>query len=342
MCPTDSFVMLSKETLPLLRDGKNLLAFSGGVDSTALFFMLLREKIPFDIAIVNYQTREQSSEEVAYAKTLADKFGKECFLLTTRLSEENFEARARHARYGFFETVIKEHGYTSLLTAHQLDDRLEWLLMQLSKGAGLYELLGMQSIEQRDGYRLVRPLLEASKAELKTFLHDNSILYFEDESNADEKYKRNLFRHNIATPLLEKYSSGIKKSFGYLSEDLDEWLEQEIAVTTIRELHTFKRPLSRRSALIKIDRILKEHGFLMRQGDKEALKREDEHVVGRRFLVSFHREYCFVAPYTAGSMPKKFKEQCRLLGVPKKLRPYLFKNEEAFEAVAALLKSSQT
>ena len=60
--------MLSKETLPFLKDGKNLLAFSGGVDSTALFFLLLREKIPFDIAIVNYQTREQSSEEVAYAK----------------------------------------------------------------------------------------------------------------------------------------------------------------------------------------------------------------------------------------------------------------------------------
>lgn len=342
MCPTDSFGMLSKEFLSLLREGKNLLAFSGGVDSTALFFLLLREKIPFDIAIVNYQTREQSSEEVASARTLADKFGKECFVLTTRLSEQNFEAKARHARYSFFETVIKEHGYTALLTAHQLDDRLEWFLMQLSKGSGLYELLGMQSIEQREGYRLVRPLLETSKTQLKTFLSDNSIPCFEDESNTDEKYKRNFFRHNIAAPLLEKYSSGIKKSFGYLNEDLDEWLEQEIAVTTIRELHTFKRPTSRRSAVIKIDRVLKEHGFLMRQGDKEILKRKDEHIVGRRFLVTFHTDYCFIAPYTTRDMPKKFKEQCRLLGVPKKLRPYLSENEEVFEAVAALLKINQT
>ncbi|WP_345975205.1 tRNA lysidine(34) synthetase TilS [Sulfurimonas sp. HSL3-7] len=330
--------MLSKEPLSLLRDGKNLLAFSGGVDSTALFFLLLRENIPFDIAIVNYQTREQSSEETAYAQTLADKFGKECFILTTRLSEQNFEANARHARYDFFETVIKEHGSTNLLTAHQLDDRLEWLLMQLSKGAGLYELLGMQSIEQRDGYKLVRPLLETSKAELKTFLRDNSIPYFEDESNRDEKYKRNFFRHNIAAPLLEKYGSGIKKSFAYLNEDLDERLEQNIEVTTIRELHMFRRPASRRSAVIKIDRILKEHGFLMRQGDKESLKSEDEHVVGRRFVVSFHTDYCFIAPYTTRGMSKRFKEQCRLLGVPKKLRPYLFENEEMFEAVAALLK----
>ncbi len=330
--------MLSKEALPLLRDGKSLLAFSGGVDSSALFFLLLREKIPFDIAIVNYQTREQSFEEVAYARTLADKFEKECFVLTTRLSEQNFEAKARHARYDFFETVIREHGYSTLLTAHQLDDRLEWLLMQLSKGAGLYELLGMQAVEKRDGYRLVRLLLETSKAELKTFLDENGIRYFEDESNRDEGYKRNFFRHNIAAPLLEKYGSGIKKSLGYLNEDLNEWLEQNIEVTTIKELHVFKRPTSRRSAVIKIDRILKELGFLMRQGDKEALKTEDEHVVGRRFLVSFHTDYCFIAPYRAHDMPKAFKEQCRLLGVPKKLRPYLFENKEVFEAVAALLR----
>ncbi|MCJ7764636.1 MAG: tRNA lysidine(34) synthetase TilS, partial [Thiovulaceae bacterium] len=231
---------------------------------------------------------------------------------------------------------IREHGYRNLLTAHQLDDRLEWLLMQLSKGAGLYELLGMQSIEARDEYLLIRPLLETPKAVLKTFLDENSIRYFEDESNRDEKYKRNFFRHNVAAPLLERYGSGIKKSFAYLNEDLDE-LFQKIEVERVKELHCFKRPSSRRSALITIDRILKEQGFLMRQGDKEALKREDEHVVGRRFAVSFHPEYCFVAPYISSDMPKTFKEQCRLLGVPKKQRPYLFDNEEAFEVVFSLL-----
>lgn len=329
--------MLSKETLPLLREGRNLLAFSGGTDSSALFFLLLQEKIPFDIAIVDYQSREQSREEVAYAQALAKGYAKECFVLETRLSEQNFEAAARHVRYDFFERLVKESGYTNLLTAHQLDDRLEWLLMQLSKGAGLYELLGMQSIEQRESYRLVRPLLETPKTVLKAFLDENGIRYFEDESNRDEKYKRNFFRHNVAAPLLERYSSGIRKSFSYLNEDLNELFAQTAKVETVRGLRYFIRPPSRRSALITIDRILKERGFLMRQGDKAALKREDEHVVGRRFAVSFHPEYCFVSPYTTSDMPKKFKEQCRLLGVPKRQRPYLFENEEAFEAVSSLL-----
>ena len=52
---------------------KNLLAFSGGIDSTALFFMLLEQNIDFDMAIVDYGIRAQSKDEVAYAKELAHK-----------------------------------------------------------------------------------------------------------------------------------------------------------------------------------------------------------------------------------------------------------------------------
>ncbi|MDD3835568.1 MAG: ATP-binding protein, partial [Sulfurimonas sp.] len=52
--------MLEHSTLYQLRGKKNLLAFSGGVDSSALFFLLLGENIEFDIAIVNYKQRAQS------------------------------------------------------------------------------------------------------------------------------------------------------------------------------------------------------------------------------------------------------------------------------------------
>lgn len=334
--------MLSTVTKPLLQNGKNLLAFSSGVDSTALFFLLHENHITFDLAIVNYRMRAQAAEEVAYARALAKKFDKECFVMEVELGGQNFEAEARTVRYDFFETLINQHGYTNLITAHQLDDRLEWLLMQLSKGAGLYELLGAQTIEARENYRLVRPLLETTKSELLNYLNDHSIHYFEDDSNSDEKYKRNFFRHNLATPLLERYAKGIKKSFAYLNEDLRELLEQNLDVGHVAQLHYFKTPPSRRSAIIVIDRILKENGFLMRQGDKEALKNTDEHVVGRQYIVSFHPHYTFLAPYHSVEMPKVFKEKCRLLRIPRKLRSYLFTNEEAFDVVVALLNNSRT
>ena len=46
-----------------LKNKKNLLAFSAGVDSSALFFLLLEHGIKFDIALVNYGTRETSDKE---------------------------------------------------------------------------------------------------------------------------------------------------------------------------------------------------------------------------------------------------------------------------------------
>ncbi len=330
--------MLNKKSLSSLKEGKNLLAFSGGVDSSALFFLLQRQNILFDIAIVNYQMREQAAEEIAYAQSLAKSYDKECYLLEVTLEKANFEAQARKVRYDFFETLVQQYHYDHLITAHQLDDRLEWLLMQLSKGAGLHELLGMQTIEKRPNYLMVRPLVETTKATLLTYLQTEEIPYFLDQSNQDTHYKRNFFRRHIAAPLLEDYAQGIKNSFNFLQEDLEALRGQQPVLQQTNQLYYFKQAHSRRSSLILIDKILKANGFLMRQGDKEALKSSDEHVVGRRFVVTFSNFHIFIAPYVEHTMTKAFREQCRLLKIPQKLRPYLCQDSEAFEAVVTLLK----
>ncbi|MEA2028532.1 MAG: ATP-binding protein, partial [Campylobacterota bacterium] len=101
---------LDKKVLPFLEQ-KNLLAFSAGVDSTALFFLLLHHNIDFDIALVNYGTRESSEQEEAYAKELAQKYHKKCYTTQAPHIEQNFEKEARDFRYDFFEKLIKEHGY---------------------------------------------------------------------------------------------------------------------------------------------------------------------------------------------------------------------------------------
>ena len=87
----------------VVKNQKNLLAFSAGVDSTALFFLLLEQNIPFNIAIVNYNIRNQSKEEVFYAKELAKKYNKEIFIFDTKIeNNSNFEKQARDIRYSFF------------------------------------------------------------------------------------------------------------------------------------------------------------------------------------------------------------------------------------------------
>lgn len=329
--------MLNSKAVELLQHQRNLLAFSGGSDSTALFFLLLDAGISFDIALVNYHTRATSDDEAAYALDLATRYGLHCHLYNAPAIDANFEHEARTLRYDFFLSLIRQEGYDHLITAHHLNDRLEWLLMRLCKGAGLVEMAGMKSIEVHETYTLVRPLLQTPKQELIHYLQEHQHQWFEDESNADLNHTRNYFRHHYAQTMIKEFSQGIQKSFTYLDEDVQS-LEGSVTVNRVEALSYFLTPDSRRTLLVSVDRTLKQQGFLMRQGDKETLKQSDTVVVGRRYVVAVGAVYTFIAPYTTTpSLEKAFKERCRQLRIEPKLRPYLFQNPQVFDAVALLL-----
>lgn len=325
--------MLKQQDTELLKTSKNLLAFSGGADSTALFFLLLQNGIPFDLAIVDYGIRDQSKEEVSYAQELCLSYEKNCFVYTAEYIEKNFEAVARKIRYDFFEELIYENSYTTLLTAHHLGDRLEWFLMQLSKGAGCAELNSMKKITQREGYIIMRPLLHLDKSELVTYLEANRKKWFEDETNQDTDIKRNEFRHYHVTPLLKKYKEGIVKSFEYMDSDLEELLDA-VEHLHVKELYYFRRAKNIKSDIYHIDKVLKQLGIMISSKVREELKVLDEVVISRKYVVAKTVEYIVIAPYLLHvSMEKEFKERCRVLKIPPKLRPYLYVNQDILDAI---------
>ncbi|MBS9778907.1 MAG: tRNA lysidine(34) synthetase TilS [Campylobacteraceae bacterium] len=312
---------MSDEFVTLLKNKKNLLGFSAGVDSSALFFLLLQEQIPFDVACVNYQTRPNSSKEALHVENLAKKCGKISYIHTCKLGKSNFEKKARDERYEFFEQIINENGYENLLLAHQLDDRFEWFMMQFCKGAGISELSGFEKIEKRKNYNIIRPLWQNSKEELKAFLDENSHPYFIDESNFDTKYKRNFFRKNVSSPLLEKYKNGISKSLHFISEDAKILNGEFFCIQ--KELFVYKL----QNELINIrliDKAVKRLGFVMSESSRvEALKQNAvlSHSVG----VGRNEKYGFIAPFLTCKMDKAFKERCRKAKIPLHVRAYMYK-----------------
>ncbi|WP_345986088.1 tRNA lysidine(34) synthetase TilS [Sulfurimonas sp. HSL-1656] len=316
-----------------------MLAFSAGIDSTALFYLLLHEKVPFDIAHVNYHTREQSDAEADHARALAAQYGKQCHVHDSGEISENFEAEARRIRYGFFDTLMEAHGYDVLLTAHQLDDRLEWLLMQLCKGAGLPELLGMAPVTDREGYRLVRPLLDTGKNDLRAWLDAHGYRYFEDASNRDPRHTRNRFRTQHAAPLLEQFQSGIRNSFAFLSRDAAALAPLPEAVID-SDFLMLTGSLERAALMRTVDRWLKRQGYLLRQGEKERILAEDNLVLGRRYALSITPRCAIVTPIAEGSMPKSFRESCRVLGIGAAVRPYLYAHPDHFTAVREKLAAA--
>jgi len=307
-----------------LKNKKNLLAFSAGIDSSALFFLLLENNIKFDIAIVDYGVREQSKEEVTHAKAMAEKYNLTCYTIQAPKFTTHFEKNAREFRYTFFETLIKKYNYDTLLTAHQLNDQLEWLLMRFTKGAGISELIGLEPVSKRKNYTLVRPLLEYSKDELLSFLENHDYPYFIDQSNSDKKYERNRFRKQFSDPLMAEYKKGIKRSFDYLRKDKKS-LEKEFEVVySEKELSVIK--LHKISAKVKAsDLALKELGYLLSSSQRQEIEKEESLVIGGEWAVELKDDLLYIAPYHTTDMPKQFKEQCRIAQIPTKIRPYIFK-----------------
>jgi tRNA(Ile)-lysidine synthase len=335
---------LHQASLLLLRQSKNLLAFSAGVDSSALFFLLLEADIPFDLAIVDYQLRPQSAQEIIYAKELGSRYNKTVHTKTAWAGDVNFEATARKIRYDFFNDLCQTHGYTTIVTAHQLNDRLEWFLMQLTKGAGLPEMLGMDFIAQEAGYTLVRPMLELDRDTIIDYLHRNKIRYFTDESNRTFDHTRNFFRHTFAQPLLKIHRSGIQKSFDYLRKDADTLCAPALYRKISRLI--MLRSRGDLSDIREIDYHLKRIGYLLSSAQKQEIERTRDCVIGGKIVVTFRDGLIYIAPHVVRSMSKKDKEAFRSAKIPPKIRPYLDEEKISLHAVMemrnAILNSART
>jgi len=315
--------MLSAPVLRKLKSGRNLLAFSHGVDSTALFYLLDEAGVKFDLAIVDYNVRAQSKDEIASAQDLAAKFNKQIYVKSVHLDESNFEHEARTARYEFFGQICRERGYENLILAHQFDDKFEWFLMQLGRGAGLNELLGMQELEAREDYVIARPLLGVRKCELERFLRERNLKYFTDETNLTDRFKRGFIRAKFSEPFLNEYFSGVKKSFEFLAADALN-LAPEIS-NPAPNIYLVKRGANE---IRGVDQACKRLGLVLSLAQRNECTRCLENgtgcVLGGKVAVGVGDNFIFVTPYIKAAMDKKFKEACRRLAIPPINRGFLF------------------
>jgi len=201
--------------LPFLKGKKLLLATSGGIDSMVLVNLCHQTKLDFAVAHCNFQLRdEESNEDEAFVKSQTEqlqvpvfiqKFDTKTFAAQQKLS---IQVVARNLRYEWFYTLLANHNFDYILTAHHLDDSLETFLINFTRGSGIDGLTGIP--EQND--KIVRPLLAFSRNEIEVFAKENKIAWREDSSNTSDKYLRNKLRHNVI-PMLKELNPGLLSSF---------------------------------------------------------------------------------------------------------------------------------
>jgi len=145
-----------------------------------------------------------SSERAKRANHLAEQLNLPCRVETLHLeADRNIEARAREARYAFFKRVLQSGDV--LVTAHHKDDVAETLMLKMLRGVGITGLRGIEADQPFGSGRLIRPLLNWSRAEIMNYLNAHQLDWIEDPTNELMSIDRNFIRHDIMPRLLERF-----------------------------------------------------------------------------------------------------------------------------------------
>ena len=175
-----------------------LLACSGGLDSMALAHLLHAAGIPFELAHVNFRLRgDESDGDEEFVKKWGQEHGVpvHVYLANTKdwaeINGVSIQMAAREIRYQFFEEIRSKYNLAGIVVAHQEDDQLETIFLNLARGTGIEGLYGMSD---RRG-ELIRPLLPFSRVQLAAYAEEVQLAWREDRSNATSDYKRNKLRH---------------------------------------------------------------------------------------------------------------------------------------------------
>ncbi|MDL2238578.1 tRNA lysidine(34) synthetase TilS [Bacteroidales bacterium OttesenSCG-928-K22] len=215
----EKFLEFIKKHSLINKDDKLLLSLSGGIDSVALFKLLIEAKIPFDVAHCNYHLRgEESNRDETFVTELCKK--NQILLFVKHFKTEEFAAEqnisiemaARDLRYDWYKELSKTEGYTKIATAHQLNDQAETFFINLIRNTGLNGICGIPIIRNLNNNsfnseisdcQIIRPLLFASREDIVQYIAADK--YVLDSTNETDNYLRNKIRHNII-PEFEKIS----------------------------------------------------------------------------------------------------------------------------------------
>ena len=204
------FLVNLQDTFPL----NLLVAYSGGLDSTVLLHLLVEAKKTFLFELHAMHVHHGLSKN---ADLWADFCQSQCASLkvpiqivhvTIDLKAGNgIEAAARALRYNaLFEARFGDIK-PLIVTAHHQDDQAETFILQLLRGAGVKGLSSMAAVDQTK--RMLRPLLNISRAQLVEYATCHQLEWCEDESNQNTNYERNFVRQSVM-PLLEARYPAVK------------------------------------------------------------------------------------------------------------------------------------
>jgi tRNA(Ile)-lysidine synthase len=190
---------------------KVLVAVSGGKDSMALLNLFVEGQFNLAVAHYNFGLRGSASDgDENFVKAFCEK--RQIPFYTTKADTKKIakewgvstQMAARQLRYTWFNELLASEHFDCLATAHNFDDKIETLYLNLTKGTGPK---GLKSIPLKKD-KIIRPLMFAEVSDILAYLAENKIAWREDVSNQTVDYQRNKIRHQVI-PILKDINPGL-------------------------------------------------------------------------------------------------------------------------------------
>ena len=211
-----------------------VVAVSGGLDSMVLLDLLQRVETPRDlhlhVAHLDHRLRAESCDDARFVAASAERLGLPAAVeaadvaARSRRSGRSVEEEGRAARYELFERVRKQAGCRWVAVGHHADDQAETILLRLLRGSGPTGLGAMSPVRPPG---VIRPLLGASRAQIREYASRTGIEFRDDRSNRDLSVPRNRVRHEIL-PRLRRHNPAVVDALSRtasLLRDEDDYLD---------------------------------------------------------------------------------------------------------------------
>ena len=211
----------------LIENGDKLvIGVSGGPDSIALLNCLynLKEenKINFEMVVahINHGLRENAKIDEEYVIEFCKKINVQCFVLHANIKEKaekekrGLEETGWNVRYNFFNEIQEKTGSNKIAIAHNSNDNVETIIMNIIRGSGLSGLKGIEAINGK----YIRPLIETSRANIEIYCEEQKLNPRHDESNDENIYTRNKIRNIVIPYIKDEFNPNIIETITRLSQ----------------------------------------------------------------------------------------------------------------------------
>ena len=206
------------------KDGKHLVALSGGADSVALLLIMKEMGYRIEAIHCNFHLRGvESDHDEQFCVNLCER--EQIHLHRVHFDTHEYaelhhlsiEMAARELRYHYFEQLRADIHADTICVAHHLEDSVETLLINLVRGTGIH---GLRGIALKNGY-IVRPLLDITRTELENYLKNKNQDFVTDSTNLTADFVRNKIRLEVI-PLLKEINPSVQENIFKTTQRISE------------------------------------------------------------------------------------------------------------------------